>query len=272
MPLSKQPLEVSLGGAVDEGNVKELVQPPRIREAQDCASLKGGAYTKRDQLLTPGSVDDSTVGAAHVNDGLVTVAPTTVRVYPDDDNSEPSESNPAPFTELEVSAFEPTEADSVKEHGDSATLIIDGVPRTMCMWNVDPAGAYTWDGLGDNVNPRTAPLVKPSGSPDNALWRDEWWTYLPVGGVRYAVFDADKQVGAEQTLPVPSLVGVGLPGTLRDFRTQAEGPPCFPRVRAFEYEDGRDTVRGFVSCAALHPLQKKYERFPDYLLSQKFFF
>ena len=131
----------------------------------------------------------------------------------------------------------------------------------MCMWNVDPAGAYTWDGLGDNVNPRTAPLASSSGAAvPQKTWRDEWWTYLPVGGVRYAVFDDDKQVGAEQTLPVPSLLGLAAIPAFADFRTQAQGPPCFPRVRAFEYEDGGDTVRGFVSCAALSTPQIVEER------------
>ena len=121
MPLSKQPLEVSLGGAVEEGNVKELVQPPRIREAKDCASLKGGAYTKRDQILTPGAVDPTTQGASHTDDALVTVASdNTVRVYPDD-GTDPSESNPSPFTLGSLEAFEPSEADAVKSHGDSAT-------------------------------------------------------------------------------------------------------------------------------------------------------
>ena len=241
MPLSKQPIEVSLGGAVDEGNVEELVQPPRIREAKDCVSLKGGAYTKRDQLLTPGDVDVSTEGAIQVDDGLTTVATTTVRIYPDDPQSDPSESNPAPYTSLEVKAFEPTEADGVKEHGDSATLIIDGVPRTMCMWNVDSTGAYTRAGVADNLNPRVAPTISSSA---NAA--GEWWTYLPVGGVRYAMFDGDRQVGPERSLPTPAYE------TFLYFNTfeQAVGPPCFPRVRAIETE-GNTPFRGFVSAAAL---------------------
>ena len=46
MPLSKYPIEIPLGGAVDEGNVPEIVQPPRIREATNCVSIKGGAYSK----------------------------------------------------------------------------------------------------------------------------------------------------------------------------------------------------------------------------------
>ena len=55
MPLSKYPIEIPLGGAVEEGNVPEIVQPPRVLEAEDCVSIKGGAYQKRDNLDRSGS-------------------------------------------------------------------------------------------------------------------------------------------------------------------------------------------------------------------------
>ncbi len=55
MPLSKYPIEIPLGGAVDEGNVPEIVQPPLVLEAEDCASIKGGAYQKRDEISRDGS-------------------------------------------------------------------------------------------------------------------------------------------------------------------------------------------------------------------------
>jgi len=257
MPLSKYPIEVSLGGAVDEGDVEELVQPPRMREARDCSSLKGGAYTKRDRTQFDGFVDPATTGAAHSNNALVTVSTTTVRVYPDEPSSPTSESNPAPFTGQEATAFEPTEADAVKEHGDSATLVIDGVPRTLCAWNVDPSGSYTWTGLGDNVDPRQAPLLPPSLASDAAArpYRDTWWTYLATGPARYAVFDGDRQVGRERTFATPE----AFTGAFFDEDTQSPGPVCFPRVRSFDTPN----LRGFITCAAISTPQEPKLRYPE---------
>ena len=258
MPLSKQPLEVSLGGAVEEGNVKELVQPPRIREAKDCASIKGGAYTKRDQILTPGAVDPTTQGASHTDDALVTVATTTVRVYPDDDQSDPSESNPAPFTGWEATAFEPTEANAAKDHGDSATHIVDGLPRTLCMWNVCPTGAYEaqggWTEDGSRgLNFPGAPSIYHQSSqpiPSPFLPAGIWWTTLRTKGVRFAVFDGDRQRGSERELGPPPVLDnpVGTPGSSKC----AEGNPCFPRVRAFTVPPSPGNAQQFfVSAAAL---------------------
>jgi len=48
MALQKFPVEIPLGGAVNEGDVPVVVQPPRILEAENCHSIKGGAYQKRD--------------------------------------------------------------------------------------------------------------------------------------------------------------------------------------------------------------------------------
>ncbi len=48
MALEKFPVEIPLGGAVNEGDVPVVVQPPRILEAHNCHSIKGGAYQKRD--------------------------------------------------------------------------------------------------------------------------------------------------------------------------------------------------------------------------------
>jgi len=261
MPLSKQPLEVSLGGAVEEGNVKELVQPPRIREAKDCASLKGGAYTKRDQILTPGAVDPTTQGASHTDDALVTVATTTVRVYPDEDQSDPSESNPAPFTGWEATAFEPTEANAAKDHGDSATHIIDGVPRTLCMWNADSQGSYQ---VEERIGPTGQGWAGGTGAPSIAYDAINpgvggWWSYLQTSGVQYAVFDADRQVGPEREYPPPAVIENpnGEPGASRC----AEGNPCFPRVRAITETpvDPSDGTYFFVSCAGLSTPQRAIE-------------
>jgi len=269
MPLTKYPIEISLGGAVEEGDVEELVQPPRMREAHDCASLKGGAYTKRDEVGFVGFSPQGTTGVAATDEAVVTVAPTEVNNFPPSGGFQSSDSNPAPFTAKEAEAFEPTEADAVKEHGDSATLVIDGVPRTLCAWNVDPAGAYTWTGLGDDVRPRQAPLLPNSVAADFDARpsRDVWWTYLPTGGAQYAVFKEGRQVGPERALPTAPPIGQGAPAGYFDAYTQSVGPVCFPRVRAFEDGD----FRGFVTCAAISTPQEpalKYPYPPDPLVTQ----
>jgi len=263
MPLSKYPIEIPLGGAVDESSVPEIVQPPRIREATECASVKGGAYRKRDAEEEVREVPSDTQAIAHVEDALVTAANTVVRVYPDD-GSTPSESNPAPYTRFELQKFEPTEADAVKEHGDSATIVINGVPRTICLWNVDPQGAYQFTaGLPPDGDPSPPPVAEPGAPSTTPAFGDDrraWWAYLPTGGVRFAVFDGDRQVGKERELPTPPIMECppdwDIVGGNEDKYPQAQGGPCFPRVRSFVKEDGTGF---FVSAAALAtPQQPQY--------------
>jgi len=80
MPLSKYPIEVPLGGAVNEGDVPEIVQPPRILEAEDCVSIKGGAYQKRDEITRLGSVQpEGSYALQSASSGVYIANPDTVQ-------------------------------------------------------------------------------------------------------------------------------------------------------------------------------------------------
>ena len=259
MPLSKYPIEIPLGGAVDESSVPEVVQPPRIREATECASIKGGAYSKRDEEEDVRFVPDSTQAIGHSEDVTVAALNTVVQVYPDD-GSTPSSSNPAPYTRFELQKFEPTEADAVKEHGDSATIVVNGVPRTLCAWNVDPQGAYEITaGLSDPAPSPVEDPGAPSTTPQGGTEKRAWWAFLPTGGVRFAVFDGDRQVGSERELPTPPVLETpdwGFLPSNYDKYPQAQGGPCFPRVRSYVKNDGTGF---FVSVAGLAtPQQPQY--------------
>jgi len=101
MALEKFPVEVPLGGAVNEGDVPVVVQPPRIREAKDCASIKGGAYQKKDAQTVGQAVNPQTLAIEHTRDATTTFQTTTIEVYPDDGSSN-TESYPSPVTGREL--------------------------------------------------------------------------------------------------------------------------------------------------------------------------
>jgi len=83
MALQKFPVVLPLGGAVDEGTVTELVQPPRIQSADDCASVKGGAYQKRDRAEASDPDTGNPRGIAAAPFGIVGVTPDECRVLKD---------------------------------------------------------------------------------------------------------------------------------------------------------------------------------------------
>ena len=267
MPLSKYPIEIPLGGAVDESSVPEVVQPPRIREAKECASIKGGAYRKRDQEERSETVPGQTYAICHSDDATVCASETEIRVYPDD-GTESSTSNPSPNTRFNLRKFEPTEPDAAKEHGDSATLIVNGVPRTLCMWNVDPQGGYEvtagLTGLDTGAVPpkETQPVIYQPGAPSiTAAAGDDkraWWAYRSTNGVGFAVFEEDRQIGDERSLPTPLRFvppwELEAGGAQDNEYPQAQGGPCFPRVRGFTRT--RDNAQFFVSAAGLATAQQ----------------
>ncbi len=202
MPLSKYPIEVPLGGAVDEGNVPEIVQPPRIREATDCASIKGGAYTKKDaQEILHGPGDPVPSDALEIErdgDATVIVRPTAVRRLRDGGGQ--SDSYPSPVTGRSLRGFYPTEADGVKETGDHATLELpNGRTRTLAAWDVAPAGNYV------AVNSDNALGTLPqSPTPNDSIWANSTnhsQTYRRGSGARFATFEGDVQEGQERAYP-----------------------------------------------------------------------
>ena len=80
MALQKFPVVLPLGGAVDEGTVTELVQPPRIQSADDCASVKGGAYQKRDSAEASDPDTGNPRGISDAPFGVVGVTPDSCHV------------------------------------------------------------------------------------------------------------------------------------------------------------------------------------------------
>jgi len=234
MALEKFPVEVPLGGAVNEGDVPVVVQPPRIREAKDCASIKGGAYQKKDAQTVGQAVNPQTLAIEHTRDATTTFQTTTIEVYPDDGSSN-TESYPSPVTGRELRGYSPTESDAVKQHGDHATLeLATGEQRTFAAWNVDPAGGYqinqntTADWVGDPPPTEPAGMWLNSGSSSSSYYR--------VGGARYAIFDGDIQKGPErpyEPLTSADVVSFDPPNNL-----SAGAPVAFPRTRADDTTDG----------------------------------
>ncbi len=254
MPLSKFPIEVPLGGAVDEGNVPEIVQPPRIREAEECASIKGGAYTKRDaedsefaSSLTDADAIERIPGAT------VLSRDTTVEVYPDESEGDSSRGWPAPITGGQTAGYRPTEPDAVKQHGDHATLTLpSGRERTMVAWNEDPSGAYRWTGQSETADVGNETDTQPPQGDEAPNIRSlaRWWAYYLVGDARYALFENDRQIGSERPIPIAELT----PAQLDE---EARGPACFPRIRSF------NQAQRFVACTALATPQRNNPASPN---------
>ncbi len=229
MPLSKFPIEVPLGGAVDEGNVPEIVQPPRIREATDCASIKGGAYTKKDgqQLLEGPGAPVPADGLAVERDGEATVVLRSTAVRRLRDDGGVSDSYPSPVTGRPVRGFYPTEADGLKQSGDHATLTLpDGRLRTLAAWDVCDSGTYEMENFK-----RPPPATNPeSQTPNPNMWgqnRGASITWQYGSGARYALFDGSVQDGPERGYE--SITAAQIPPASNWSEGAVMG---FPRVRA----------------------------------------
>ncbi len=221
MALDKFPVEVPLGGAVNEGDVPVVVQPPRIREAKDCASIKGGAYRKKDGETPAVPILTSTVQIEHTRDVTTAFRPTQITTYPDDGSVE-SDSYPSPVTGRELTGYYPTEADRVKEFGDHATLELPtGAQRTMAAWNVDPRGDYRMFQDISGAASYTPALYK--GDPDESSVAYE------VDGASYALFDDDVQKGPERSFERVTAAEAAL---LAPVNLVEDAPMGFPRVRA----------------------------------------
>ena len=137
MALQKFPVVVPLGGAVDEGTVTELVQPPRIQSADDCASVKGGAYQKRDSAEASDPDTGNPRGIAAAPFGVVGVTPDTTSVLnngqwdttPGNKGAQPGTVNPLEFAADEVQAV----------HTCDTAVIQTATGRVRCVvWQVGP--------------------------------------------------------------------------------------------------------------------------------------
>ncbi len=244
MALSKFPVEVPLGGAVNEGDVPVVVQPPRIREAKDCASIKGGAYQKKDAQTVGQAVNPQTLAIEHTRDATTTFQTTTIEVYPDDGSSN-TESYPSPVTGRELRRYSPTESDAVKQHGDHATLQLPtGEQRTLAAWNVDPVGGYQIaQGVTEDFSGNPPPTAPASMWANSISYSS---SYYRIDGARYAIFDGDVQKGSERSYePLTAAESA----SFAPASALLEGAPVgFPRVRA-DSTTGPDLY--FWSCAAI---------------------
>jgi len=137
MALQKFPVVLPLGGAVDEGTVTELVQPPRIQSADDCASVKGGAYQKRDSAEASDPDTGNPRGIAAAPFGIVGVTPDTTSVLnngqwdttPGNKGAQPGTVNPLEFAADEVQAV----------HTCDTAVIETATGRVRCVvWQVGP--------------------------------------------------------------------------------------------------------------------------------------
>jgi len=229
MALDKFPVEVPLGGNVDEGTVPVVTQPPRLREVTDCVSIKGGAYEKKDGLTDPRAIAEDTLAIEYATDSTVSFRPTLVNRYGDDGGS--SESYASPVTGRVLRAYSPTESDAVKDFADHASLELDdGTIRTMCVWNVDPRGTYVLKQDGSNAGgPTPTPSMYYQGTAAvQTVPRS--YVYYEAGNSRYAMFDGETQIGAEQT--VPGVEPAESAAYQADGNNITGGPTTFSRLRA----------------------------------------
>jgi len=200
MPLQKFPVVVPLGGAVDEGTVTELIQPPRIQEAQDCASIKGGAYEKRDADTEPLIVNGASVAIEHTGQETVVFQETGVTVRGDNAEIPPTPPTPTPSggTGRPLTGFRVTETDAVKQHGDQASLVTDtGQTRTLCLWNVDASG--TTVSAGDNLSLTTTPEASDviyRQNPTNPA-NNTGYSFYPTGGMSGVMLEDGVPIGPE---------------------------------------------------------------------------
>ena len=200
MPLQKFPVVVPLGGAVDEGTVTELIQPPRIQEAQDCASIKGGAYEKRDGETEPLEVDGGSIAIEHTGQETVVFQTTGLTVR--GDNAEIPPAPPTPTvsggTGRPLTGFRVTETDAVKQHGDQASLVTDtGQTRTLCLWNVDASGTTVSAGAVGSLTtaPNSSDIIYRQ-SPTSPLG-NTGYSFYPTGGMSGVMLEDGVPIGPE---------------------------------------------------------------------------
>jgi len=223
MPLSKYPIEIPLGGAVDEGNVPEIVQPPRIREAEDCVSIKGGGYQKRDSYDPPESADSGAYAVQTAGEGTYIANPDTVERR---EGSVSAESQVHPGARLDVRSTVVGDSPQVQWWHDSAEA--GGV--IACVWSET---GCTLPGDKSNISAplQTARDVPPGG------WSSTLQGAAPTEGnarlgarVWFATFDAET---GEQLIEAQDVTRFGEVFSVPDSAVGQDAPfALMPRVRA----------------------------------------
>ena len=149
MPLSKYPIEIPLGGAVDEGNVPEIVQPPRILEARNCHSITGGAYQKKDDDLAVSAppVTGEAFAVGTVDETVVAIGDRQALAWT---GAQWDRKFPAPTVRGEMGAFYPSDGGEVNTSPDVAVIAAQPATndeeRVCAAWvaaDASPSGSST---------------------------------------------------------------------------------------------------------------------------------
>ncbi|MCP4239432.1 MAG: hypothetical protein GY772_02615 [bacterium] len=223
MPLSKYPIEIPLGGAVDEGNVPEIVQPPRILEALNCHSVTGGAYEKKD--------DDVAVSAPPGKPFVVSTTDEAPLVVGDREahgwsGAQWEQKFPPGTIAGEVGAFYPTDGGELNLSPDVAIsppeAATNGEERLLCAWYADDPStddrcAYRVF-TGSERRPLSSERRLPTAgatSVQGAVWAravsppvgDARFVIVVGGGAQYRLFVLDADGVVLLSTPAPSVSG-----------------------------------------------------------------
>jgi len=233
MPLSKYPIEIPLGGAVDEGNVPEIVQPPRILEARNCHSITGGAYQKKDDDLAvsvpPVSGEAFAVGT--VDETVVAIGDRQALAWT---GAQWDRKFPAPTVRGEMGAFYPSDGGEVNTSPDVAVIAAQPATndeeRACVAWvaaDPSPSGLSTSSRVlfrvfGGEARRPLGPDAPSTSTVSGAVW------VRAVAALGSDVFALVQSTGTQFEVVVltsegvPILLHAGLPGHVVDVVT--EGP------------------------------------------------
>jgi len=225
MALQKFPVEIPLGGAVNEGDVPVVVQPPRILEAENCHSIKGGAYQKRDDdvaVSAPPGEPPFAIGTT--DESAITFARLEAQAW----TGEEWEQKPACATIAgEARSFYPTDGGELNLSPDLAVTPAQASAneeRICAAWYTDDPTlqnktAYRIFGGPDRrpvIPERRLPVPAPNPLQEGAVWVRSVETAPGVfdfvivtadgaGGVMYRL-DADGSVITAFTVPTTNVV------------------------------------------------------------------
>ncbi len=193
MPLSKYPIEIPLGGAVDEGNVPEIVQPPRILEARNCHSISGGAYQKKDDDLAVSVPPGNPVAIATADESPVVVGSGEAYGWT---GGEWEEKFPPGTVAGEVGAFYPSEGADLNLSPDVAVsppeAATEDEERVLCAWYADDPSRADRCAYRVFSGPERRPLSAEQRLPtlgDPAVQGAMWARSVspPAGGARFVL-------------------------------------------------------------------------------------
>jgi hypothetical protein len=185
MALQKFPVVIPLGGSVDEGTVTELVQPPRIQSAEDCASVKGGAYQKRDDAQPSNPDSPQPRGISDAPFGVVGVTPDSCHV-------------------LQNGEWDRTAGNKGARPGTVNPLQL-GTDEAAPIHTCDTAVTSTPDGrircVVYQVGPTCVPEIKVENTGGSGPDPDEVYTFYPMVWQTAIQEEGSQNFGATNLLP-----------------------------------------------------------------------